>query len=909
MKKSIICVLLLTILQNVFCNIVFGEDEREYFAVDVGMLNQKQLKNIQRSFKKIDLKPYATRDIKDEVAGDGTGGWSDQGDNDLRMFDEFGDREMLGIPFEFIDPATNNNKAVLALRGQNDMELPTSVDIPIDSTTAGAYFIHASPWCSGTCGTYSWVYSDGTEASVDIVQNQYICDFWGYNSYDFCRPAWTTTKSDGSQRSLYLFAMNNPYPEKKVKSLRLTSSGSGAYIMIMAITLTDSGPYLEQVESAKFRTTNTFGWYEYSPADSEKRQGSALDFSDLLDAPAGKHGALGRNGSNLVFEDGTAAKFYGVDIIGNANFPDKSSAANIAKEIAMDGVNLVRMRKIDGIIFGNNETHASFDKNMVDKLMFFISELKKNGVYVYLSLISDYRLFASDGIDNYEDYRAGLGFDGFWNEDLIRLQKEYVNMLMNTNNSYTGLTLLNDPAVAMVEFADSKSTLDFSTGKDSAANMEAQEKLNKMYNDFIKSRYITTASLNSKWNEYDKTPIETIEDGNLRADFAWRSVLHSDTYKKDMTDFLTNIEKKYYNEMKAVVPNKLSTVNTNPVNDYKFADVKVTSSTDFTARNSVHAKIMSVSDKISKNTVFNIYTSPTADMQNSTIHDLSLNAISNQPFICGYGAGMPNLYVSAESVMVPSFAAQNNWIPIQYSYANDEYQNSMISDTYAIYENPVKKALLPAIAMLYYSMNPIEETKKVVSLDTIDNIPISCKTLYTNNTRFSFEGNGNETDKVDYDTKKIQTDKIFWDSTEGIFEARSPKAEAMSGFFTQSEEMPSFILSADNTFVTAVLAAKDGKDIKNSSNLIFTVLCGAQNKGNSVNIVKDSYIDIGKAPILVETITGKMTLKIKGNFSVWALNANGERQSKIAVTENKNGYPEFLLTADNKTIQYEICRE
>ena len=63
------------------------------------------------------------RDIKDEIEGDGTGGWSDQGDNDLRMFDQFGAQEMLGVPFDFVNPALNGGKAVLALRGQNDEEL------------------------------------------------------------------------------------------------------------------------------------------------------------------------------------------------------------------------------------------------------------------------------------------------------------------------------------------------------------------------------------------------------------------------------------------------------------------------------------------------------------------------------------------------------------------------------------------------------------------------------------------------------------------------------------------------------------------------------------------------------------------------------------------------------------------
>ena len=909
MKKSLFFTLILSL--TVMSVTITAETVAERFSVDVGMLPQKQIKNIPQNFIKIDLSEFATRNIRDEVAGDGTGGWSDQGDNDLRMFDKFGAQEMLGVPFDFIDPAKNNNKAVLALRGQNDMELPTSVEIPIDTTTAGAYFVQASPWCSGICGTYTWVYADGREAYVDIEKNIYICDFWGYSSYDYCRPCWTAEKSDGSKRTLYLFAMNNPYPDKEVKALKLSTTGSGAYIMIMAITLTDSGPYLEQVESAKYRTTSTYGWFPYEQPSQELRKGGILDFSYMLDAPAGKYGKVIRKGSDLLFENGQKVKFFGVDLVGMANFPEKEAAPYIAKEIAMDGVNIVRMTDIDDIIYGKKKSHSAFDEEMKDRLMYFISQLKENGVYIYLSVISDFQLYESDNVENYRDFSRGLGFDGFWDSDLIALQKRHLHLLMNTMNDYTKMTLLNDPAVAMVEFAGCKSVTDYTTGwgRNAVANKNQQNKLNVIFSNYLQKKYLTTDNLSKKWSSYDLTKKESIEEKTVQASGAWRNILHSDNYKKDMSDFLGNLLSKYFNEMRKETASKLSTSNSNMPNVYSIIELKAASEMDFTARNSLFAQLFGRTDKLSENSVFAEYDSPVVNMEKSSALELAHNAVATHPFVCGYGAGLPNLYFSAENIMTTAFAAQNNWLPIQHSYANGDYANDVMDDAYSVYDNPVKRAILPLTAMMYYSMECLPENKYNVYYDELSGINIPTKDVYTKNTRVGFSEKDTFVSVNNKKIKTIKTENIFWDSHLGLFEARTPKVELLSGFVQNREEMPSFSVETVNTYISAVLASGDKNNIDLSGDLLLTLVCGNQNKGNSVNIIKNAFTNIGAAPILIEGISADIILKLKGEFDVWALDTSGRRKTKISVKKNEAGYCEFSVLPDYKAMQYEIRRK
>ena len=63
--------------------------------------------------------------------------------------------------------------------------------------------------------------------------------------------------------------------------------------------------------------------------------------------PAGKHGFVHADGEVLRFEDGTLAKFWGVNFNGGACFPGKDYAHQVATRLAQSGCNLVRFHQLD----------------------------------------------------------------------------------------------------------------------------------------------------------------------------------------------------------------------------------------------------------------------------------------------------------------------------------------------------------------------------------------------------------------------------------------------------------------------------------------------------------------------------------------------------------------------------------
>ena len=202
----------------------------------------------KQKFTVLNLKKQANKGFKDDVAGDGKGGWIDQGENDMREFNLFGKQDFLGIPFKIIDPAENDSRSVLILRGQNNEAYPTKAEIEVNKKAAGIYFLHSAAWSTGEVGRYTLVFEDDSQVTFKIKHTQEIFNWWGENNSKLAKTAWQgknpLTEKYSSSTSLYLYALSNPKPDKKIKKIICETSGDGAFIMLLAVTLTDKGPYL-----------------------------------------------------------------------------------------------------------------------------------------------------------------------------------------------------------------------------------------------------------------------------------------------------------------------------------------------------------------------------------------------------------------------------------------------------------------------------------------------------------------------------------------------------------------------------------------------------------------------------------------------------------------------------------------
>jgi hypothetical protein len=192
----------------------------------------------------VDLRGVANMGFTDEKAGDGIGGWADEGPlNDLRTM-PVGRQTFYGVPFEITDPKSNGGRAIITLQGKNVTKtLPSQATIKLpEGKVRVLYFLHAAAWGSpGNIGKYVMRYADGqtAEATIEIPRNSN--NWWtGYNTDEESRPVpiRVTNTNDGKPawRYVRVWEWTNPRREVPLTGIDFVSNGGDQTPILLAIT-------------------------------------------------------------------------------------------------------------------------------------------------------------------------------------------------------------------------------------------------------------------------------------------------------------------------------------------------------------------------------------------------------------------------------------------------------------------------------------------------------------------------------------------------------------------------------------------------------------------------------------------------------------------------------------------------
>ncbi|MGQ9596271.1 MAG: carbohydrate binding domain-containing protein [Thermoproteota archaeon] len=246
----------------------------------------------------------------------------------------------------------------------------------------------------------------------------------------------------------------------------------------------------------------------YLPWDDGKQ--TLISLSSRLDKPSGSLGYLQVGEDGHLYVNGSRIKFLGVNICGEAAFPEKDEAERIAARLAKFGINVVRFHHMDA----NWESFNIFDKSFegtrrlsreaLDRLDYFIYKLKENGIYVDLNLLVSRGFTTSDGLSrevesvDWKDQQVL----GFFMEDVENLEKEYAMQLLTHLNPYTGMTYCNDPAIAFVEMVNEQGLLH--SWLDGAVDRLPQvfkDRLKEKWNFYLLSKYGSDEEFVKAWEE------------------------------------------------------------------------------------------------------------------------------------------------------------------------------------------------------------------------------------------------------------------------------------------------------------------------------------------------------------------------------------------------------------------------
>ncbi len=195
-------------------------------------------------------------------------------------------------------------------------------------------------------------------------------------------------------------------------------------------------------------------------------QTATPDLSTLNHTPAGIHGHVEARGDQLFFADGTPVRFWGTNLQAYALFFTESRNIKAhAKRLAQLGFNLVRIHHHDSDwvqpnIFGDNATSTTqLSPEWLKKLDEWTTALRAEGIYVWLDLHVGRSFAALDGVEYFEEIADGQssvdgrGFN-YVSPSIERLMKEFQTAFLSYENSLTGLTYAEDPAVIAVQLTN-----------------------------------------------------------------------------------------------------------------------------------------------------------------------------------------------------------------------------------------------------------------------------------------------------------------------------------------------------------------------------------------------------------------------------------------------------------------------
>jgi len=299
----------------------------------------------------------------------------------------------------------------------------------------------------------------------------------------------------------------------------------------------------------------------------------ALDFSYLLDAPAGKYGfASIENGHFMI--GGKRTRFYGFNISFKNLFIPKRDAEITAERLARAGVNFVRIHAVDCIpldgehmlIDYSKGNTTNFDPENMDKLDYLFYCLKQKGIYMQLDLLVRRGYLPDDDLDYPDGLCKFFKQIYIFNRRLVELQKEYANRYLLRTNPYTGLRYIDDPAVVLIQVMNENSIFWDEGCRDGSHLPSYMDELDMRFNRYLLAKYGSRKALDEAWTKDDGTHallddedpeketvkrLKHLEGTQMYVDWKadYRGVTSPARYA-DYTEFLTKIQLDFTREMR-----------------------------------------------------------------------------------------------------------------------------------------------------------------------------------------------------------------------------------------------------------------------------------------------------------------------------------------------------------------------
>ncbi len=632
--------------------------------------------------------------------------------------------------------------------------------------------------------------------------------------------------------------------------------------------------------------------------------GSPVDMRFLLDAPAGKDGFLTVRDGRLTTPGGRRLRIWGVNTSFSGSLPAKEDAPRYADLLARYGVNCIRVHHCDrpfprGLIDDSGGTTRKLHPEALDRLDFFVSELKTRGIYTNLNLNVSRPFTEADGVKDAGKIGYGKGLT-YFDPKLIELQKEYARQLLSHRNPYTGNEYRQEPAIAIVEMINENSILESwmrgrlwgrqttptrTTWTDIPPSYAAD--LTRLYNSWLrKERPELLPRLRKEAGVGAGEEIPRLAPDQCAAASAER--FHAEA------DFYISLEQNFFRMMEQFLKKELgagSLVVGTSAHSGSLSPYPLLASTSLLDAVDGHTYWQHPSQKrdpaTGATTSWSIRNTPMVNEPlTSTILTLGRNAVAGKPYtVSEVNHPYPAEYAAEGIPVLAAYGALHDWDGIfhySFSHAPPSEWKPGPAGHFDIRNDPVKMTQVAAGALIFlrgdvsvaketlrrsFSHDQVIETLRMPGSEAPLFDP-NCEPalMLMHSTRIeSFDGKPTEFPGESASPIRSDTGELAWyhsPAGKGLVVADTPRTQALVGFI-KANAVETTHLKAEiaNDFAAITLHALDGKPIADADRLLLATGARVAATGMKWDAERTTLLEPGGPPMTIETVVGTITLK------------------------------------------------
>jgi len=645
--------------------------------------------------------------------------------------------------------------------------------------------------------------------------------------------------------------------------------------------------------------------------------------------PAGKHGFVKADGDQFRFEDGTLARFWGVNFNGGANFPEHDYAKKVAQRLAQAGCNIVRFHQLDAEWDTPNiyaytkgkkvKSSRVLDPVSMDHLDYLIYCLKEQGIYVYFDMMTYRRFKTEDGIECAHMLGDSAKPFSITNRRMIELQKEFCDQIWNRYNPYTKMLYKDDPVFVMTEITNESDLFEM---KGWIANLP---------NDFPylkEMRLMFKEWLEKKGIEYDWENCNLWEKVHPIIDFAMDATM---AYYQEMYDYMRSIGVKipitgtnwvHGSHGNAIAAKNLDFIDSHHYYyDWRWGEV----------------------DKCCANEQINGY--------KTVMANIGSMRVNNRPyFISEWDMPWPNAYRAEGPIYYAAVSALQDWSGMTihtYAYGTGldkmdilgkEVSSSTIGGIpyregiFSTWNDPAKFGLFYHAALIVRRCDITPANKKIGAKypETLEKVITTAYQGGLEKHRVASLIAGEEAvgcdevisiaDKIEWeDPNRIVSDngQMWRDISKKVGGIDTPRTKVIYGKLAVGRngrlapvagtEVDGMKVRAKSDFGVIALSSLTNDPIEKSDNLLLSTIGRARNTDAVFD--GDKMVEFGRAPILSEVIEATITIRTEQpNLKIWGVNAEGFYVGKIPTTY-KDGELTFTIGDSFPAIYYVMITE